>query len=71
MTGVLLSIDTEFTWRAHEGGASWLENYGRSIEPGGAGISYQLKTLARHGLKACFFVDPLPATVFGRFAFDS
>ena len=22
MTGVLLSIDTEFTWRAHEGGAS-------------------------------------------------
>jgi hypothetical protein len=65
MTGVLLSIDTEFTWRAHEGGASWLENYGRSIEPGGAGISYQLAALARHGLKACFFVDPLPALLFG------
>jgi len=65
MTGVLLSIDTEFTWRAHEGGASWLENYGRSIEPGGAGISYQLATLAKHGLKACFFVDPLPALLFG------
>lgn len=65
MTGVLLSIDTEFTWRAHEGGASWLENYQRSIEPGGAGISYQLATLARHGLKACFFVDPLPALLFG------
>ena len=65
MTGVLLSIDTEFTWRAHEGGASWLENYQRSIEPGGAGISYQLATLAKHDLKACFFVDPLPALLFG------
>jgi hypothetical protein len=65
MTGVLLSIDTEFTWRAHDGGASWIENYRRSIEPGGAGISYQLGTLARHRLKACFFVDPLPAIVFG------
>lgn len=65
MTGVLLSIDTEFTWRAHEGGAGWLENYRRSIEPGGAGISYQLAALAKHGLRACFFVDPLPALLFG------
>lgn len=64
-TGILLSIDTELTWRAHEGGASWLENYARSIEPGGAGISYQLAMLAKHGLKACFFVDPLPALLFG------
>jgi hypothetical protein len=64
-TGILLSIDTELTWRAHEGGASWLENYARSIEPGGAGISYQLSMLAQHGLKACFFVDPLPALLFG------
>jgi len=65
VTGVLLSIDTEFTWRAHASGAGWLENYQRSIEPGGAGISYQLGTLAKHGLKACFFVDPLPALLFG------
>jgi hypothetical protein len=65
MTGVLLSIDTEFTWRAHEGGASWIENYQRSIEPGDAGISYQLATLAKYQLKACFFVDPLPALLFG------
>jgi hypothetical protein len=65
MTGVLLSIDTEFTWRAHEGGASWLENYARSIEPGGVGLPYQLAILKRHGLKACFFVDPLPSLLFG------
>ena len=47
-TGVLLSIDTELTWRAHEGGASWLENYARSIKPGGVGLSYQLAMLAKH-----------------------
>lgn len=64
-TGVLLSIDTEFTWRAHQDGASWLDNYARSIEPGGVGIAYQLATLAKHDLKACFFVDPLPALLFG------
>ena len=29
------------------------------------GIAYQLATLARHELKACFFVDPLPALLFG------
>jgi hypothetical protein len=29
------------------------------------GISYQLGLLRRHGLKACFFVDPMPALVFG------
>jgi peptidoglycan/xylan/chitin deacetylase (PgdA/CDA1 family) len=64
-TGVLLSIDTELTWRAHRAGASWRENYARSIEPAGVGIGYQLDVLKRHGLKACFFVDPMPALLFG------
>jgi len=64
-TAVLLSIDTELTWRAHMSGASWLDNYARSIEPGGVGIGYQLATLAKYDLKACFFVDPLPARLFG------
>lgn len=64
-TGVLLSIDTELTWRAHMSGASWLDNYARSIEPSGVGIGYQLATLTKYDLKACFFVDPLPALVFG------
>ena len=64
-TAVLLSIDTELTWRAHLSGASWLDNYARSIEPGGVGIGYQLATLNAHHLKACFFVDPLPARLFG------
>lgn len=64
-TGVLLSIDTELTWRAHMSGASWLDNYARSVEPGGVGIGYQLATLTKYDLKACFFVDPLPALLFG------
>jgi hypothetical protein len=63
--GVLLSVDTELTWRAHRAGASWQENYTRSIEPAGVGIGYQLDMLRRHGLKACFFVDPMPALLFG------
>lgn len=64
-TGVLLSVDTEFTWRTHLAGASGEENYLRSIEAAGVGIPYQLELLARHGLRACFFVDPMPALVFG------
>ena len=36
-----------------------------SLEPAGVGLGYQLAELARHGLKACFFVDPMPALVFG------
>ncbi|WP_204320123.1 hypothetical protein, partial [Klebsiella oxytoca] len=27
--------------------------------------AWQLEQLARHGLKACFFVDPMPALVYG------
>jgi hypothetical protein len=64
-TGVLISIDTELTWRAHMAGASWLDNYARSIEPGRVGLGYQLATLTKYDLKACFFVDPLPALLFG------
>jgi peptidoglycan/xylan/chitin deacetylase (PgdA/CDA1 family) len=64
-TGVLLSIDTELTWRAHKAGAGWQENYARSIEPAGVGLGYQVDILRRHGLKACFFVDPMPALLFG------
>ena len=65
MTGVLLSIDTELTWRAHEAGATWQENLARSFDCAGVGVAYQLDALRRHGLNACFFVDPMPAVLFG------
>lgn len=64
-TKVLLTIDTELTWRHHRDGAGWEENFARSYEAAGVGIPYQLAVLAEHGLTACFFVDPMPALLFG------
>lgn len=62
---VLLTVDTELTWRHYAPGECWRGNFARSIEPAGVGLSYQLETLAAHGLRACFFVDPMPALVYG------
>jgi hypothetical protein len=64
-TPVFLTIDTELMWRHHAEGLDRAEFYTRSLEPAGVGISYQLDMLRRHDLKACFFVDPMPALVFG------
>jgi hypothetical protein len=36
-----------------------------SFDPAGVGTLYQLDRLAEHRLKACFFVDPMPALVYG------
>ena len=65
MTSVFLTVDTEFAWRHHRAGLDGGEIYRRSIEPAGVGLGYQLARLAEHGLKACFFVDPMPAMTFG------
>lgn len=64
-TRVLITIDTELVWRHHAAGLSWEENFARSFQAAGAGIPYQLELLGHHGLKACFFVDPMPAMAFG------
>lgn len=64
-TRVLLTIDTELVWRHRAAGPGWQANFARSYEAAGVGIPYQLKVLAEHGLKACFFVDPMPAVVHG------
>lgn len=65
MTAVFLTVDTEFAWRHHVDGLDLDAIYARSIEPAGVGLAYQLALLRRHGLKACFFVDPMPAMLFG------
>jgi hypothetical protein len=62
---VLLTIDTELTWRPDDTSSGWRAAYERSFEAAGVGIAYQLKTLARHALKACFFIDPMPAELYG------
>ena len=64
-TPVFLTIDTELLWRHHAAGLPAAEVVRRSLEPGDVGIGYQLRMLAEHGLKACFFVDPMPAMVYG------
>ena len=64
-TAVFLTIDTELMWRHHTAGCDLATQIERSIEPAGVGVAYQLALLARHGLKATFFVDPMPTMVFG------
>jgi peptidoglycan/xylan/chitin deacetylase (PgdA/CDA1 family) len=65
MTHVFLTVDTEFSWRHHADGLGADAIYARSVEPAGVGLSFHLALLRRHGLKACFFVDPMPAIVYG------
>jgi hypothetical protein len=65
MTQVLLTVDTELNWAPHARGASWQENLAGSFDPAGVGVPWQLEVLRDHGLKACFFVDPMPAVVYG------
>lgn len=65
MTPVFLTVDTELMWRHHVARLPLAEQVARSIEPAGVGIGYQLRLLAEHRLKACFFVDPMPAAIHG------
>ncbi|MBW6523138.1 polysaccharide deacetylase family protein [Sphingomonas sp. RHCKR47] len=65
MPAVFLTIDTEFAWRHHAAGLDAATIHARSVEPAGVGLTWQLAVLARAGLKATFFVDPLPALIYG------
>ena len=62
-TRVFITIDTELMWRHHVAGLDAETIVQRSLEPAGVGVGWQLGQLARHGLKACFFVDTMPALV--------
>jgi len=64
-TRVLLTVDTELTWGHYARGLSWQENFARSFEAAGVGVPFQLEMLEQYGLKACFFVDPMPALIYG------
>jgi hypothetical protein len=64
-TRVFLTVDTELMWRHHCAGLDAETIVQRSLEPAGVGIGWQLAQLAEHDLKACFFVDPMPALVYG------
>jgi len=62
---VLITVDTELTWAPYLRGASWQENLACSYDAAGVGVPFQLERLRAHDLKACFFIDPMPALVYG------
>lgn len=64
-TPVFLTVDTELAWRHHCARLPLAEIVARSLDPAGVGIAFQLARLAEFGLKATFFVDPMPAMIFG------
>lgn len=71
MTALYITIDTEYSsgLALRHGGGGRAENFARSIAcdtPGGpVGIAYQMDIFDACGLKAVFFVDPMPALVWG------
>lgn len=76
VTRLYITIDTEydfgFTFR--NGAQSRQANFARSIAcatpEGEVGIGYQMDMLEAHGLKAVFFVDPMPALIWGTAAIE-
>lgn len=69
MTTLLITVDTELSAALHQHGVGLDENVRRSIrgEVDGRsyGIGWQMSLMERHGLKGVFFLDPLPALVYG------
>lgn len=71
MTHLYITIDTEYEpdFTARNGRDSRRENFARSIEcvtdEGSVGVNFQLDTFDRHGLRGVFFVDPMPALLWG------
>lgn len=71
MVALYLTIDTEYEYgfTARHGAGSRAANFDRAIKgatpEGDAGIFYQMEVFERHGLKGVFFVDPIPALLWG------
>ncbi len=71
MTAVYLTIDTEYSagLAVRLGAHAWQEIYDRSIlcraAGGEVGIVHQMEVMDEHGLKGVFFVDPMPALLWG------
>ncbi len=71
MLPVMLTVDTEYAsgYVASGDADSCAENFARCLscetQSGPVGIHYQMEVLGRYGLKAVFFVDPMPALLWG------
>ena len=74
MTAIYITIDTEYSFGMARGmnGGGQAVNYASAIAgetpDGPLGIHYQMDVFDRHGLKAVFFVDPMPALIWGNAA---
>lgn len=66
---ILLTVDTELSAALHQQGKSPSANFDSSIlgrcAAGDFGIVHQMERLETHGQKGVFFVDPMPALVYG------
>jgi len=77
MLPVLITIDTEYSSSLYRKGPGRDRafNFDRTIacrgSKGEVGIHYQMEVMSRHGIKGVFFVDPMPALVWGQEAVDA
>ena len=69
MTRAIISFDTELSAALYQKGADARANFESSIlgrcRDGDFGILFQMDLLEAHGIKGVFFVDPMPALVYG------
>lgn len=71
MSYILLTIDTEYAFgiAAKKGLQTQAENFARSIScettDGSFGVGWQARMLREYGLSGVFFVDPMPALIWG------
>lgn len=69
MTQTLITVDTELSALFHQRGVPLAANFSSSIDgecaDGRFGIGWQMGQMEARGLKGVFFVDPLPALVYG------
>lgn len=69
VTRVLITTDTELSSSLHQQGVSAADNFRLTIEGrcGGEayGIGYQMDRMEEYGLTGVFFIDPMPALVYG------
>ena len=69
MTRAIISFDTELSAGLYQRGADARANFESSIlgrcRDGDFGIHFQMDMLERHRLTGVFFIDPMPALVYG------
>jgi len=74
MTRAIISFDTELSAGLYQRGADARANFESSIlgrcRDGDFGIHFQMDMLDRHGLTGVYFVDPMPALVYGPAVID-